>query len=161
MFEAQVQEVNQKLEAAIELAKQDLAAGINSVDEITRDLDQIVPMESNEYYECKCNLNEVASDFRLMAQKFSECEANLKEMLKAAMELYKRDEEVYDIRVSTAYFKLGALGRITLLIVDSNVHSHAAILSLRFHHYHIEHNQYSKLWHLYCFYTYHLPCHSH
>ncbi|MBR6365744.1 MAG: hypothetical protein IKS10_06595 [Lachnospiraceae bacterium] len=112
MFEAQVQEVNQKLEAAIELAKQDLAAGINSVDEITRDLDQIVPMESNEYYECKCNLNEVASDFRLMAQKFSECEANLKEMQKAAMELYKRDEEVYDIRVSTAYFKLGALGRI-------------------------------------------------
>ena len=112
MFEAQVQEVNQKLEAAIELAKQDLAAGINSIDEITRDLDQIVPMESNEYYECKCNLNEVASDFRLMAQKFSECEANLKEMQKAAMELYKRDEEVYDIRVSTAYFKLGALGRI-------------------------------------------------
>ena len=112
MFEAQVQEVNQKLEQAIEVAKQDIEAGISAVDGILTDLDQIVPMESNEYYECKCNLNEVASDFRLMAQKFSECEANLKEMLKAAMELYKRDEEVYDIRVSTAYFKLGALGRI-------------------------------------------------
>lgn len=112
MFEAQVQEINKKLEDAVEAAKQDIETGISAVDGIIRELDEIVPMESNEYYECKCNLYEVASDFRLMAQKFPECEANLKEMLKAAMELYKRDEEIYCIRVSTAYFKLGALGRV-------------------------------------------------
>lgn len=112
MFEAQVQEVNKKLDEAIEAAKQDIETGISAVDAIIQELDQIVPMESNEYYECKCNLYEVSSDFRLMAQKFPECEANLKEMLKAAMELYKRDEDIYCIRVSTAYFKLGALGRV-------------------------------------------------
>lgn len=112
MFEAQVQEVNKKLEEAIELAKQDIEAGISAMNGIINDLDQIVPMESNEYYECKCNLYEVVSDFCLMAQKFQNCEANLKEMLKASMELYKRDEEAYDIRVSAAYFKLGALGRV-------------------------------------------------
>ncbi len=112
MFEAQVQEVNKKLDEAIEAAKQDIETGISDVDAIIQELDQIVPMESNEYYECKCNLYEVSSDFRLMAQKFPECEANLKEMLKAAMELYKRDEDIYCIRVSTAYFKLGALGRV-------------------------------------------------
>ena len=112
MFEAQVQEVNQRLEGVVELAKQDLEAGTNSLEELAKDLEQIVPMESNEYYECRYNIYEVLSDFKLMARKFPQCEADLKEMIKAAMELYKRDEEDYSLHVSTAYFKLGALGRI-------------------------------------------------
>jgi|GEM_PF-2102248 len=112
MFEAQVKEVSQKLEEAIELGKQDMEAGISSMKELSQNLDQIVPMESNEYYECKCDIYEVLSDFELMAREFPQCEADLKVLLQAAMELYKRDEEVYDMRVSTAYFKLGALGRI-------------------------------------------------
>lgn len=112
MFEAQVQEVNQRLEGVVELAKQDLEAAMNSLKELIRDLDNIVPMESNEYYECRYNLYEILGDFELMARKFPQCEADLKEMLKSSMELYKRDEEDYSLHVSTAYFKLGALGRI-------------------------------------------------
>ncbi len=112
MFEAQVQEVNDKLGAVVELAKENLEEATGTLEQLTRDLDQIVPMESNEYYECRYNLFEVLADFKLMARKFPGSEADLKEMLKSAMELYKRDEESYGLHVSTAYFKLGALGRI-------------------------------------------------
>ncbi len=106
MYEKEVQKAQERLNAALSLAKQQPDEAINMILDMENWVKETLPDDCPEFYGIVITYNEVIADMRMRARKFVEAEGYYKQMVQYAQKLYELDKEKYDLRYGTALAKL-------------------------------------------------------
>lgn len=106
MYEKEIQKAQERLNAALTLAKQQPDEAINMILDMQKWVEETLPNDCPEFYGVVITYNEVVADLRLRQRKFVEAESYYKQMIQYAQKLYEMDKEKYDLRLGTAYAKL-------------------------------------------------------
>lgn len=106
MYEKEVQKAQERLNAALTLAKQQPDEAINMILDMQKWVEETLPNDCPEFYGIVITYNEVIGDLRMRARKFVEAEQYYKQMVQHAQKLHELDKEKYDLRLGMAYAKL-------------------------------------------------------
>lgn len=106
MYEKEVQKAQERLNAALTLAKQQPDEAINMILDMQKWVEETLPNDCPEFYGIVITYNEVIGDLRMRARKFVEAEKYYKQMVQLAQKLHELDKEKYDLRLGMAYAKL-------------------------------------------------------
>ncbi len=106
MYEKEVQKAQERLNAALTLAKQQPDEAINMILDMQKWVEETLPNDCPEFYGIVITYNEVIGDLRMRARKFVEAETYYKQMVQFAQKLHELDKSKYDLRLGMAYAKL-------------------------------------------------------
>ncbi|MCR5743814.1 MAG: hypothetical protein K6F92_08885 [Lachnospiraceae bacterium] len=114
MYENEVQKAQERLNAALTLAKKQPEEAINMILDMEKWVDETLPNDCPEYFGVVITYNEVMGDLKQRQRKLVEAEPYYKKMAKYAQQLNELDKEKFDIRLAQAYMKIAFNIRLSL-----------------------------------------------
>lgn len=106
MYENEVKKAQERLNAALTLAKQQPDEAVNMILDMQKWVEETLPNDCPEFYGVVITYSEVIGDMRLRAKNFVEAETYYKKMVQYAQKLYELDKEKFDLRLAQTYAKL-------------------------------------------------------
>lgn len=106
MYEKELEKAQERLNAALTLAKKQPQESINMIVDMQKWIDETLPNDIVEYYGVTITYNEAIGDLYLSMRRFPDAEVAYKKMVSVAVKLYEVDKEKYDFRLAVAYCKL-------------------------------------------------------